>query len=882
MSASGAFDTNLLDQPPDDFQMFGVSDAELERDRALNVENYQKIVKHHTWGLKYTILGRKTKGKFFALLKKIVFNQQPHLRAKDWRSFILRDCDAGPGLLELRYNAPPASRKNPKGIRATALPPPVATNQQKDPQVVYQPSNSQSHIGFPTQPQQAPSMNNSLNLSPASQQFSAYLSDFQAANQFHPDMSNIHPNSQSSTTSLAQTETDSELPFIPDLPDIGMPLELDVISNQGNPSPKPIDQPIILNADRRIITEAIEREMLRIAYRGLERHPLAFPIGTLPVLTATSAEDFSAFPVVFPRALRVRLLRNNSGLESRLDPGGALYSYRGRGPVSAPNSSPVDCVIVAGKLLDAGSTIRDRGVDEGWATSLTPVERAFIEATTLNWDVFSKKFSVESRDDFWGLLNGGLNSHKAAEPGRRFHYGESLPPAKLWDVCTTSFQQFRLRYDETLAFCPCRNIGETPSTPLVVSSISPKFEQSDRRGVTMQVLLNRFFEQCEPRTCPVCGLPGDIYIKSFDELPLRLVVKPDPRVLLLHHTSNHISFTYFKHKEKLVGSYRWLGGVYCAPQRQAPRYTVFWTDDIRGETVTGQLCMYDGTQNSGIIVGSIPPYQKEERIPSEWWESGAPPLLFYERVINPSLESLTKARDAVNDMIQTVNTNQMILGTHKPWETTSIPLDGEIPQRGFLNTSPIISLSNCDSGEKSAANRVSSNFETSLPSNPNNEIPRAGQQVSSVQPSQNHLLRSQSQPHAQAGLQNSSTPETRIGPSIQELETDNIFLGQKISDLLSPESHRSSFPQGQQLASIDQMTSSDFAPHLFTDLPLQNPQQQYVPLTDEAREQMLREVDIDLPLRLRNEGKRQRSPSYNFYEADGSGAWPSLKKQRHE
>lgn len=941
MAAPVAFDTGLLDPPPDDFQMFGAPDAERERDRALNVENYQKIVKHHTWGLRYTIQGRKTKGKFFALLKKIVFNQQPHLRATDWRSFILCECDAGPGLLELRYNAPQISRWNPGGATAgtAAVPSLVTTShmfapnppRQRQTQATSRASNQHRHMQYNPQPPQTPATGNLFNPSPTSNQLSPYPGEFQAANQPDTDSSNGMPNSQLGPTNLVSADPGSSNPPIPCLPEINMSLDTTLFGDQedqpegqleGQPEWQPEDQqedqPIVFDKDQLPIVETLEREILRYTYRGLERHPLAFPIGARPLLTATSPEDFSNSPAAFPGVLGVKLIRDSLGLKSRLDPEGSLYSYRGRGPISSKNSSSVDCAIVAGKLLDAGSTIVDRGNDEKWAASLSPVEQAFIEATTLNWDAFSENFSVESRNDFWKLLNGGLNNHEAPGPRRPFRFGECLPPATLWDVCTNSFQQFRVSYEKTWAICPCNNNGPNPETPYVVQSISPFYHENDRLGVRMQVLFDRFFGQPEPRTCGLCGTNRDVLSKSFDELPMRLVVKLDQRVLPRHHTSNDIYFNYYDRQngnKQTIASYRWLGGVYRAPGCETARYAVFWTDDKRGEPVTGQLCMYDGTQNSGVIVGNIPPAD-EERIPSEWWANGSPPLLFYERIINPSLDTLSIARDAVNNMMQAVKKKSMMLANHTQWKKTNIPLDAEPPRRQYLNGSPPVSeIGDVDDvDEEPTAKVMPLDLETSTLPKPSDAISRATYDTQQVQMTNGQYstggaesqhvqgpqsleqqgqayIRPQaelqtpppfslhSQPQSQPKIQkepqtearNFSTLEAQNAAFMQELETDSFPLGHETHNYLSPKHHSRSPSQGQQIAVTDQFPDSAVSLPRSTDSLQQKPQGQYDPL-----------LNVGIPLRLNDDGKRQRSPSDNFYGAGWSDASSSLKKRRYE
>lgn len=778
------FDTDILDSPPSDFEIFGKKDAARKRDRLLTVDNYEKIVSHHAWGFKYTIPSGKKKEGSFALLKRIFFNQQPHLRAKSWQAFILGDCDAGPGLLEPRYNAPQVTLNNQNGARTGTT---AVTRVNTNPRIPSNSSHSQekrssaisqNHSTLAQMrpyPLQQTAMSSSLRASPATQRLPSYSSGVQTSNQRSPELANNFPNSLLSSTNILPTYPDSMFSGLPDM-DMSMGMNS---SNVGGGVASEITeysakQPTVFNTFQQAIVEAVEREMLRMAYRGLERHPLAFPIGICPTLIATSAEDFSNPPREFPGALRVRLTRDVSGLESRFDPNGALYSYRGRGPISTNNSSSVDCTIVAGKLLDAGSTISDRREEQDWEATLAPVERAFIEATTIKWDGFSKNSGDQARKHFWTLLNGRINHHNLTYLDRQFCIDERLPPTVIWEFCTASFQQFQFRYEEGFAACPCQNIEEVTNRPIDISSIEPRFEESDTLGVTMQVLLNRFFERCEPTICPACSDPRSVTIKSFGELPLRLVVKPDQRALLCQHTSKNISFKYSNlQNEEMVATYRWLGGVYwLTPPGQPGRYAVFWTDDKRGEITTGNVCMYDGTQNSGVIVGNIPPANPEERVPGEWRAPGSIQLLFYERVINPSLDTLTTARDAVNNMIRAVDRKELILENHRQWQRTGDPSDVEHPQREFLYGSASTSESGPDGRdlvEEWVHGTMPSIVHGNLMYLPNNPPWTEGGQYQCAQEPQTLQLQNQSfmQPYTQSQIQMHHYSQPQVQPWTQ-------------------------------------------------------------------------------------------------------------------
>ncbi|KAK2757571.1 hypothetical protein FQN54_004540 [Arachnomyces sp. PD_36] len=899
------FDVDLLDDPPEDFPMFGRPSLELERDRALGVDSYKGLVSYQTWGFDYGITGRKTKAKYFALLRKIVYNQQPHLRAKDWQSFICCECDAGPGLLELRYNAPRVTRMYPNGIPAVNAPPPPPDTPGPRRSTRSRPSSQSSRLGSNSsssaqqtrsQSIQAPATDNHPNNPPVDQRL--------PTNSRAPQTTDRNVISNPSSHSSGALHTPSNLPtagsnsavsMVPPLPPMDMSFNTDFGSVRGSTPSAIINQPIIFDTDSRLVVEAIEREMLRIAYQGLERHPLAFPVGVSPTLTAASAEDFSKPIGVFPGASRVRLVRDMAGLKSKLDPNGSLYSYRGRGPISTSNSSAVDCTIVAGKLLDAGSTVSDRAGDDRWASLLTPTEKAFLEATTLNWDSFSEKSSIETRDDFWKLLCSGLNHHNMAGPGPQFHFGESLSPALVWDICTASFQQFTLGYDDALVACPCRGNGNIPPTSFAVSSITPRFEENDRQGLPMGALLSRFFHRYEIRPCHVCKGPRDIISRQFSQLPLRLVVQPDPRALIYQHTSNNITFNYCdRQNQDQIGTYRWLGGVYSSPHQEG-RYSVFWTDDKRGEDVTGQVCMYDGTQNSGVIVGSIPA-SDEERVPKEWWIGRPAPLLFYERVLNPSLGTLITARDTVEGMIHQVNDKKLILESHTPWKRSRALPAVEPPQKEYLNDSPsdfsgnsaggtpsgeCISPSLFDVTRNDISSVTPSQLHTSSHTSGSGELPSSGLGHELLMPPH-----TQSQP--QTGSMTLTAPPPQIESLDQSLGAGSLgYTQQTPDDYTLPELDGDSLLQAQPAETFEGSNSflgfesAPGVPQPFNELFLGDDMRPE-DTPSSALDDMWQEIEPGTTPSPMTDGKRQRSSTNDFGGPAGNDVSPLAKKQRTE
>ncbi|KAL2792970.1 hypothetical protein BJX66DRAFT_306925 [Aspergillus keveii] len=148
-----------------------------------------------------------------------------------------------------------------------------------------------------------------------------------------------------------------------------------------------------------------------------------------------------------------------------------------------------------------------------------------------------------------------------------------------------------------------------------------------------------------------------------------MAVTLDPRVSIIDHTKD-ISFGYRPTGEvepNTYITYRWLGGIY---HNGGGAYRVFWNDTKRGELDKGRVCQYDPTLD-GLIVSEesdVPP--QGHRVPPEWWQNKSVPLLFYERVMNPSGDLLKTAMQTVQDMMYDNTLGVPTLARHDPWNTT--------------------------------------------------------------------------------------------------------------------------------------------------------------------------------------------------------------------
>ncbi|KAE8141209.1 hypothetical protein BDV38DRAFT_268500 [Aspergillus pseudotamarii] len=407
----------------------------------------------------------------------------------------------------------------------------------------------------------------------------------------------------------------------------------------------------------RSVMETIERAVMQFAYEDLTRDCSAVAQDGQVHLTATAEEDLRQANIgSFPATSHVKLALdpdNSDRLVFSAD--GDKYPYRGRGPVYRNNSSGIDSIIVVGKLLDAGSTVLDRKGPE-WRGRFTNVEKAFIEATDVNWDLCSRG---DSRDRFWAVM--------AAET-ENVGVGVQSPLLDMWNVSTEHFDQFLFTYDEQTTFCsPCTN--RITNAAYQSATVAPPTCPEDMKGVSMQQLVSRSFASEYISRCGKCQDKVVKCRRMLHGLPMRLTVTLDGSVPVKKHTGD-ISFDYITNDgQRGTAAYRWLGGIYCKDEH----YRVYWNDTKRGEVDTGQIQMYDSTMLSGIIVGGIAQTHRDDKVPETWWKNKPVPLLVYERIMNPGDEVMNVALHTLGDMVKVRNQQKLLLQGHISWTPSEPP-----------------------------------------------------------------------------------------------------------------------------------------------------------------------------------------------------------------
>ncbi|KAI2795261.1 hypothetical protein POX_a01866 [Penicillium oxalicum] len=425
------------------------------------------------------------------------------------------------------------------------------------------------------------------------------------------------------------------------------------------------------NFDPVPVREAIEKALIKLCYKDLERHSHAPSMEPVATRVASSFHDLRIVQVgAHPTVSDVRL----NPATYAFDPMGRTYPYRGRGPIWADGSCAIDSTIVLGMLTMAGCTNVDRA--DGAEEAFTVLEKAFIQATNMNWDAIEPALSIELRHAYFNLL---------CEHNEYIRRGQLVPMWTVWAESTRSFAQFRLRWIDRPAG-PCTQCGhvETNCIPHRSTGLTPLYRFGDERGVTMSSLLRRTWgPHLRVVSCEACGtIAGPQRLNFLTGLPSRLVVSTGQGMKVLNHTEDQqIQYVDINHQVKSA-RFRWLGGAYYF----SDHIRVYWNDDERGETKTGNIRMYDGQEAGGVIVGGLSPWQADDRVPPEWVANGIP-VAIYERIVDPTEDMLIAAANTVNNLTRLVSEKQPVLSSLTPWAPQGklapfLPLEQLLPTTG--------------------------------------------------------------------------------------------------------------------------------------------------------------------------------------------------------
>lgn len=435
-----------------------------------------------------------------------------------------------------------------------------------------------------------------------------------------------------------------------------------------------------------LIRECLERLLIQLRYRQLE------------VVDAKRGEElFHALIDTSEGSRRKRLpahkvpltLDNSHNAEKAF--GGFVqpeYPSRERGPVGdefePASNSKFDCIMMAGKFLDAGITKVDVENLHSHGGQETNAHRNFLNMVKADWKQGDRAGRTEVRQYFHRLFE-----ELQAKDFRDLMYKSTLLRP-----------QFNHSISRTIR-CDSDHEMPIPINTLTTSLLcfDGPYIKEDGTGVTMQEVLQSLFPQQEPPqvyedqtedhacTVKVCeGKPNKTIIRR--SMPLRIAVSLSSQVSPADHTSSDIRVKFHddtKGGAEDVAVYRWIGGIYANTQIEEPltRYRVYWTDSVRGGKPSETISIYDPLQAEGQVIERVFPASQNEPIPAGWWQDKFTPVLFYERVFNPDLLDITLAAAILGDMKHASDNSQYILQVHDPqWNISSTPDDQSGDQGG--------------------------------------------------------------------------------------------------------------------------------------------------------------------------------------------------------
>ncbi|KAJ5733548.1 hypothetical protein N7493_002334 [Penicillium malachiteum] len=640
---SANFDLTALPDPPPDFTFLDRRYEDIWNERNFKAAPTKLLGRLHFWGIYFTDRFTPTKTIILMSLWKLMYHMPERNRPRTVTELYSLDRDTGPRLLGWEHHDPdvgPISRfhlNRPNPEQETALgyvrprdAPSSVTDIEVERYLLPVDRNSvhsvqPSQRSQPTQPSK-PRQSRRRRKRHVSPEVDA---EFELDPEFEPEV---------------EPEVALQEAFAPpSSPMKGLP----VFTPRGL-------SPVIPSAQSlpgyQLMTEELEKLIYKHTYYHLERAPSAPQRTPGTKRIAQSIHDLETVQIGTHSAhSHLRLNPRTLNLDTHST---HLYPYRGRGPVWSSNSCSVDCVIVLGMLLDVGCTNLDRESSR-WK-KLTDLEKAFIEITNVNWDALTSYQSIQMRDLFRRKLCAELPTMDMVSP---------QPAWAIWSECTKNIEQFYFHFADFYQSCPCTNQQFVEGNK-VANSILPSIDFSDAEGVWLSDLVERVIYDKRHSPCIHCGADTDVWETRIEQLPARLVVSNylGHRVRVFNHTED-LRFRYIdEFGIEKVAAYRWLGGIY----HKDNHVRVFWSDQERGDQLRTTIRMYDDEVNGGAICGGIPPAHPNDRVPYDWTNIGFL-IGVYERIINPSVDMLTKASESLRRMEMAIDSGKAIIDKHHPW-----------------------------------------------------------------------------------------------------------------------------------------------------------------------------------------------------------------------
>ncbi|KAL1976598.1 hypothetical protein VTN31DRAFT_2880 [Thermomyces dupontii] len=325
---------------------------------------------------------------------------------------------------------------------------------------------------------------------------------------------------------------------------------------------------------------------------------------------------------------------------------GLAYLSRGHGPqLDACETSSLGCLVIVGKFLDAGITRIDHARAETERDRITDPYRLFVRLVRTEWPAETPEKGFPNLANLGKLLQSSRNVTDAWNKCT-FLCGQFTMHVKSIKTCVNGHREEEVIQQNTL------NIADTQTAA----------------DLSMEDVINqglRRVNNAGAGRCKICSQRIREHDSRLTKPPLRLAIAlQDPDLSPRNHTADSLSIKYeddFGKEQTAV--YRWLGGIYSnIPEKGRwmdndnrfygidGAYRVYWTETVRGEHVSKNVRIYDPTNPMGMIVGDLVPLE-DEPIPQVWWKNTHKPLLFYERVLVPTILDLQVAAATIGDVM---------------------------------------------------------------------------------------------------------------------------------------------------------------------------------------------------------------------------------------
>ena len=320
---------------------------------------------------------------------------------------------------------------------------------------------------------------------------------------------------------------------------------------------------------------------------------------------------------------------------------------RGKGPIGSKDSSGLDCVLVAARLLSVSRTVIDvGGVDvsyKDWMEKRTNFEQKLLNLIYAPWNVMEPSDNQERKLKF---LQSFRRLYNIAS-GKFLDAIDPLMASKVFDLLVGCMaQQFEFKYTPRDICLQCgymNEVGEKTARQLKINIYphDPKFvvrpthdtwykgRYPASREVNMASWIEDKFtgkrQRCPNEKCRarIDGHDDTLSVGQMvvhQELPTRLAVRPvlmqdapsflrnipgvEDKFFQIKYPSyqdaDEIDHGLVIHKR---ARYRWIGGIYTDNTNKHSR--VYWLDHVKQEEARNAVVFYDGSACDGLMIGGL-------------------------------------------------------------------------------------------------------------------------------------------------------------------------------------------------------------------------------------------------------------------------------------